>query len=347
MSTAQIQVAVLGARSLLGQYLLQRLDRHTAFTVTALADFDTAGGRSYGEAVTWRHPRPMPRDLRTLPLHRSDDALSCDLVLSLLPDGQAEASERSLARRGHTVVTHAEDLRLAEDVPLILPGVNGEAAVRDDAARDRGRAGGEPEGGRIYATPNCTTVLLGLPLKALDQAFGIEAVTVTALQAVSGADLPGLPWFSIHDTLMTSLRGEEAALESETGRLFGAAFPISVQAVRVPVTRGHALAVSVALRKKATPDEAQAALDAYGTDPPVQHCDSPSRPIKVVARPPAGWRDSLDHGTGDTILVSALSRCPVADLRFVVSGDNLHRGVVTTMLSVAELLAPTGIKFPT
>jgi len=338
MTAGRVRVAALGARSLLGQYLLQRLGGHDIFEIAAVADLDVDEGRRYGEAVTWRHPLPMPESLRAMPLLRCDDALDCDIVLSLLPDGRAGASERRLADLGHTVITHAEDLRLAEDVPLILPEVNGSEVTHAGDLGDRSFPDGIGAGRRLYATPNCTTALLGLPLRALDQAFGIEAVTVTALQAVSGADLPGLPWFSIHDTLMTDLQGEQAALESETGRLFGAAFPISVQAIRVPVTRGHSLAISVALREKATPDEAQAVLDTFDGGGPGQCLSSPSQPIKVVTRPPAAWRETFDHGAGDTVLVSALSPCTVADLRFVVSGDNLQRGVVTTLLTTAELV---------
>ncbi len=320
-------VAILGARRLLGQHLLQRLRRHPFLEVAALADLEASGGQAYGDAVTWLHPEPLPDALAALPHRACDDDLPGDIVISLLPDGQAAATERALAEQGRLVVTHAEDLRLADDVPLILPEMNG--ADVSTARR------------RLLATPNCTTVLLCLPLLALHRSFGVEAVTVTALQAVSGADLPGLPWFAIHDRLITSLSGEERALAAETGRLFGQAFPVSAQALRVPVTRGHALAVSVALRRKATPEEARDALEAFHGDWPEGCTEAPRRPITVVTRPPDGLSGSFDQAGGDRIWVSALAPCPVADLRFVISGDNLSRGVVTTALGVAELLVLT------
>ena len=73
------------------------------------------------------------------------------------------------------------------DVPLLIPEANADHLVLIDRQREtRGWKGA------ILANPNCSTAALVLALAPLHQAFGIEKIFVSTMQAVSGAGYPGV-----------------------------------------------------------------------------------------------------------------------------------------------------------
>ncbi|RJE79067.1 Asd/ArgC dimerization domain-containing protein [Paracoccus sp. JM45] len=108
----------------------------------------------------------------------------------------------------------------------------------------------DPTGHTLLATPNCTTAICALPLLLLHRAFGIEAVHVTTLQAISGTDLPGMHAYQAHDNVVSTLPGEARALETEMAHIFNDAFPVTCMATRVPVWRGHTITLMVKLREQ-------------------------------------------------------------------------------------------------
>ena len=101
------------------------------------------------------------------------------------------------------------------DVPLLIPEVNA-----DHLAPAR-RAADPRLGGRIVTNPNCSIVGLALALAPLHRAFGIEAVAVTTLQAISGAGYPGVPSLDIIANVIPFIDGEEEKIESEPKKILG------------------------------------------------------------------------------------------------------------------------------
>lgn len=327
-------VVVLGASRLIGQTLLSLLAGHPWLSVVALGDLGPArDDRAFADACAWALADPMPADLAAMP-HRNGDAQALAalaapgmLVLSVLPDGQSAAVDRACAAAGARVITHGEDLRLADDVPLVIP----EMMV-------------PPPSAPLVATPNCTTVMLALALEALRPVAAIDAVMVTCLQALSGADLPGPPAMMMADNVDPHLRGEEAALERETARLFGGGFPVSAQATRVPVLVGHTLTVSVRLSRAVTAEDLAAAWAGYTVPAGLHQLPSVvAQPIRVAdadARPcPNPDRDAAG-GMGLTI--GAIRPCPVLDWRFVLVGNNMIRGSAGMSVLTAEWLIGEG-----
>lgn len=327
-------VVVLGARRALGQSLLSRLVGHPWFEIVALGDLGaTTEDRRFESVCPWRAGTPMPEKLRALP-HRTGHAEALAelagpgrLVLSVLEDGRSAEADWACEKAGARVVTHAEDLRLHPDVPLVIPEL----------------AAGPPPA-RLVATPNCTTVLLGLVLHAVQPLARIEAVTVTCLQAVSGADLPGPPALDMLDNLFPHLRGEENALEHETGRLFGDRFPVSAQAVRVPVRIGHTLLVSLKLSRRVSEQDLCDAWRGYETPGALRALPSiVERPIRVAeaADRPCPEPDAR-AADGMAVSLGALRPCPVFDWRFVLVGNNMIRGSAGMSLLTGEWMMACG-----
>src|SRR5262249_9351899 len=77
--------------------------------------------------------------------------------------------------------------------------------------------------GFIVTNPNCSTIGLVFPLAALQRTFGLEAVSVVTMQALSGAGYPGVSSLDIIDNVLPAidLGGEDRKIETEPLKILG------------------------------------------------------------------------------------------------------------------------------
>ena len=102
-----------------------------------------------------------------------------------------------------------------DDVPLLIPEVNSDhLGLLERQASVRAWAG------RIVTNPNCSTIMLAMALAPLRR-FGLQAVNVTTLQAVSGAGYPGVASLNILGNVIPYIGGEEEKIETETKKVLG------------------------------------------------------------------------------------------------------------------------------
>jgi aspartate-semialdehyde dehydrogenase len=234
-----------------------------------------------------------------------------------------------------------------DDVPLLIPEINA-AHVAMIAGRP-----GRGEGGFIVTNPNCSTIMIALALAPLQARFGVEAVVVTTMQAISGAGYPGVASLDITENVVPYIGGEEEKIERETlkilGRLEGARvrpaeFPVSAQCHRVPVVDGHMAAIRVQLGRKAEPGELRDAFTSFRGVPqelglqtaplcPILVRDEPDRPQPRLDR---------DAGGGMSITVGRIARDRVLSHRFVALSHNTIRGAAGAAILNAELLLAQG-----
>src|SRR4029077_11207008 len=127
------------------------------------------------------------------------------------------SAEESFARAGYPVISNASSFRMDPDVPLLIPEIN--ADHLDVLARQKKERGFSS--GYIVTNPNCSTIIMALPLAPLHDHFGIEAVIATTLQAVSGAGYPGVPSLDVVDNIIPFIDGEEKKMEIETRKIMG------------------------------------------------------------------------------------------------------------------------------
>ena len=90
----------------------------------------------------------------------------------------AKEFAKTITKHGALMIDNSSAFRLDEDVPLVVPEVNGSDAL--NAPR------------RIIANPNCTTILMVVALKPLDNLSHIKNVQVATYQAASGAGLEAM-----------------------------------------------------------------------------------------------------------------------------------------------------------
>lgn len=342
----RLRVGILGATGAVGQQFVRLLAGHPWFEITALAASERSAGRSYTEAANWIGSEPIPDEIASMIVQVCDPGLECDFVFSGLDASVAGALEGDFARAGYPVISNARNFRMEPDVPLLIPEVNpGHTALIDQQKWGTG--------GFIVTNPNCSTVGLVCALKPLADAFGLESVHVSTMQALSGAGYPGVSSLDILGNVVPYIGGEEDKLETEPlkllGKLTGGVVQplhtvISAQCNRVAVLDGHLETVSVRLTEPATPEQAVAAFRDYPN--PIAAFGLPTAPdpfIKVFEDPRFPQpRRQAGLGGGMTVSVGRVRPCPVQDLRMVVLSHNTIRGAAGGAILNAELLVHQG-----
>lgn len=334
VATTRLDVGVAGATGLVGQQIVARLARHPWFRLTWVGASERSAGRRYGD-LPWRAGGECPPGAARLTVDVAEPANAPSLVFSALDAATAAAAEPRFAEAGRFVVSNASAYRMRDDVPLIVPEINA------DAIRSVTR---QPWEGGLVTNPNCSSVFLALALAPLVP-FGLRAVTVSTLQALSGAGHPGVASLDAVANVVPFIPGEEEKLETEPGKILGTPIPISAQTTRVPVVDGHMLLVSVAFERRAGADDVRRAwTDFRGPDHVRDLPGAPVRPIAVVDGPDRPQpRLDVERGHGMTVTIGRLRPCPVLDWRFVALGHNLVRGAAGAAIFNAELAVASGL----
>lgn len=339
----KLGVAVLGATGTVGQKFVRLLEDHPWFTVRELVASERRAGERYADSVNWRQETELPRAAAGITLKSLDDPLESRLLFSGLDSSVAGEAESAYAASGHLVVSNARNHRMDPDVPLVIPEINGNhlSLLSTQASWEAG--------GGIVTNSNCSTMFLTMALAPLHREFGVVAVQVTTMQAISGAGYPGVPSMDILGNVIPYIAGEEDKLETEPRKILGrmdgasvqpAEFGISATCTRVPVFDGHLESVSVLLHHDADPQvAAQAMREWRGPDTVKRLPSAPERALEVMDdedRPqPARdvWRQR-----GMAAQVGRIRRCPVQSLRFVVLGHNTVRGAAGAAILNAEAM---------
>jgi aspartate-semialdehyde dehydrogenase len=333
------KVGVVGATGAVGSTILEVLAERE-FPVSELIPF--ASERSAGRRVSFDGT-----ELEIRPLS-PDTIQGIDIVLSSAGGSVSAEWAPRFADAGAVVVDNTSYWRMHDDVPLVVAGVNDEAA--DD---HRG----------IVANPNCTTMQAVVALKPIWDAVGIERIVVSTYQSVSGTGrraieelraqskallegksvepevfphqvafnvIPQVETFSEGDDYTT----EERKVMNETRKILGAGdeLGISSTCVRVPVVTGHSESVNVQTRDELSPEGCRELLAAR---PGIVVVDAPADGIYPLA---------IDAEGRDEVLVGRIRRDPSHDrcLNLWVVGDNLRKGAATNAVQVAELLHQRG-----
>jgi aspartate-semialdehyde dehydrogenase len=292
----------------------------------------------------------MPDSARNLPVLGYNADIQSPIVFSGLPGEIAGEIEQRMAATGHAVLSNTSTHRMEPDVPILLAEVNPEhmEAIAVQQA-NRGWSG------FIATNSNCSAMHMVLALKPLQASFGIEAVLVTTLQAVSGAGYPGVPSLDMIDNVVPYIGGEEEKMELETQKMLGgysaengfemAPIVVSAHCNRVPVRDGHTECVSVRLGSNPSPDEVIASFEAYRGRP--QELNLPSAPAQpiIVRREPNRPQPIFDRddANGMTSVVGRVRECPLLGTKFVVLGHNTVRGAAGASILNAELFKVEGM----
>jgi aspartate-semialdehyde dehydrogenase (peptidoglycan organisms) len=330
------RVGVLGATGAVGSTILGILAERE-FPAAEVVPF--ASERSAGRELEWNGSLLECRVL-------SEETIqSLDVVLSSAGGAVSAEWAPKLVEAGAVVIDNTSHWRMHDDVPLVVAGVNPDAA-----AAHRG----------IVANPNCTTMVMMMALAPIHRAAGLERLIVSSYQAVSGtgqraieelraqskavlageehppaAVYPHRIAFNVLPQVETFVDGdayttEERKVMAETRKILGLGEEVGISATcaRVPVFTGHSESVNVQTREDLSPAECRELLEE-------------AEGVRVVDDPAAGrYPLATDAAGRDEVLVGRIRRDPGHErcLNLWVVGDNLRKGAATNAVQVAELL---------
>ncbi len=249
------------------------------------------------------------------------------------------------AAKGAVVIDNSSAFRMDPKVPLVVPEVN-----PHDIDKHQG----------IIANPNCSTIIMNVPVWPIHQAVGVERVGASTYQAASGAGAAAMAeleqqardwakgdpltqdifgrqyiWnlFSHNSKIdpATGYNEEETKMIKETRKIFGdPSIRVSVTCVRVPVLRAHCESINLTLKKPLTEAEARQILAAA---PGVKLIDD-----RANNKHP----EPLTASNQDDVLVGRL-RADVGQaegmgLELFISGDQIRKGAALNAIQIAEKL---------
>jgi len=359
---AKLRSVIIGATGLAGQQFIAALKDHPLFEIAGLAASVRSAGKTYREALRssagmlgWFIPEPLPEAVAKMTVADAAELNGKDfqIAFSAVEADVARELEPRLARE-IPVISTASAFRYEEDVPLLIPPVNAQHArlVREQQRQRDFK-------GFIVPIPNCTATGLAITLSALDAAFGVSAVVMTSLQAVSGAGRsPGVIALDILDNVVPYISKEEGKVELETKKILGTVragqtgtvphpMKVSCTCTRVAVLEGHTECVYAALRKKASPDQvAQAMTEWKGDEAARKLHSSPPRWIEVL-EDPFRPQPRLDRDThqGMATTVGRIREDGVLEngIKYVLVSHNTKMGAAKGALLVGELLRSVGM----
>lgn len=337
-------VAIVGATGAVGQELLSILAERK-FPMKSLKLL--ASKRSAGKKVTYEGTELTIEELT------HDSFKGVDLVLSSAGGSISKEFMPSAVKAGAVVVDNTSYYRMDPEVPLVIPEVNPQ-----DIKKHKG----------IIANPNCSTIIMLLPLFPLHKAFGVERVQACTYQAASGAGavamdelreesialgqgqtyersviphqyaynlFPHNAPFNDGSEANAKVKApmgyceEEWKMVAETHKIFSDnSLRVNATCVRVPVLRAHSEALNIRFSKKTSVAEI---YEVLRNAPGVQILEDASQ---------NRWPMPIDASGKDPVLVGRVRKDQSQDNTFDiwVVGDQIRKGAALNAIQIAELL---------
>ena len=328
-------VAVVGATGAVGQEFLRVLEQRNFpyDKITFLASH-----RSAGKTITFKSEPHTVVELT------EDSFKGLDLALFSAGGSISKKFAPIAARSGCVVVDNSSAFRMDPGTPLVVPEVNPE-----DVEQHKG----------IIANPNCSTIIMVVPVWPLHKVCPIERVVCNTYQATSGAGyqamleleqqtrdvldgkpatpdvLPHQIAFNLfsHNSKIgdTGYNEEEMKMVNETRKMFHTDdIRITATCVRVPVMRAHSESINLTFSKPISENEAREILS---NAPGVQVIDD---------REKSHFPMPIESSDGDDVLVGRIrqdiSQPDGRGIEIFISGDQLRKGAALNAVQIAELL---------
>ncbi|MBZ6526558.1 aspartate-semialdehyde dehydrogenase [Aerococcaceae bacterium DSM 111021] len=317
-------VAVVGASGVVGRKIVQVLEERQ-FPVSQLSLF--ASSRSAGKAIQFNGEDVTIQEL-------TEDALKAPIQIAIFSAGGETSKHYApiASKNGVIVIDNSSAWRMDKDIPLVVPEVNADVLTKDN---------------KLIANPNCSTIQSVVPLKPLQDNYGIKRVVYSTYQAVSGAGRDGISDlengtrntfpYEINKTVIPQIdvflengnTKEEQKMIDETRKILGkASLPVTATAVRVPIKTSHGVSINIELEKEFDIKQIRTEI---GNIDGVILADNPEKldyPLQSVAE------------ETDNVYVGRIRRDESVKngLNLFVVADNLRKGAATNSVQIAESL---------
>lgn len=326
-------VAIVGATGAVGEEVIKCL-KDLDFPVGRLRLL--ASARSAGKVVSTPFGEVVVEKI-------SEEVFKeCDFAIFAAGGDVSKEWRQRVVDAGCLMIDNSSAFRYDEDVPLVVPEINAEAAFAHKG---------------VIANPNCTTAIAGVALWPLHQEFGLKKVIVSTYQATSGAGAEGMA--ELLEQTGQYLRGEEMKpsvfahqiafnlipqidvfqengytkeemkVAWETRKIFGLPdLAVSCTAVRIPTLRAHSESIVIETQRPISVERAREVLAAAKG---VEVVDEPSA-MKYPMPLNASGKYDVEVGRMRQNLIFGEH-----GLEFFVCGDQLLKGAALNAVQIAEL----------
>ena len=339
-----MNIAIVGASGAVGQELLKILAERQ-FPITNLRLFGSA--RSAGTTYTFCGKEYTVEELRHGDLFKGID-------IAFVSAGGSVSKEyaEDITRHGAIMIDNSSAFRMDPEIPLVVPELNADDIKQ--ALQEGGR--------RIIANPNCTTIIMAVCLKAIEELSHIKRVHVSSYQSASGAGASAMA--ELEEQYRQALNGEEVKHQKfayqlaynlipqidvfgdddytkeelkmyyETRKIMHSDIAVSATCVRVPSLRAHSEALWVETAEPLTPEQVRTALsNAEG----VQVMDNPELAGKSINSQLPYPMPLYLSGTDD-VYVGRIRKDLANEngITFWCVGDQIRKGAALNAVQIAE-----------
>ena len=334
-TTMSKRVAIMGATGAVGTEFLKILEQRDF----PLADLKLlASHRSAGKKLPFRG-----EDLAVEVLDENSFE-GVELVLSSAGGSISEKFAPIAVAAGAVVVDNTSAFRMDPNVPLVVPEVNPQ-----DISTHQG----------IIANPNCSTIIMNVPIWPLHQVNPIRRIVMSTYQAVSGIGAPAM--VELAESTRAALEGrefeqtvirhpaafnvwshgsqigpdgynlEERKTWRETRKIFHCEdIRVTATCIRVPVMRAHCEAINIEFTDPMTEGRVREILAGA---PGVKIVDDRENNYFPMPRDATGQDDVLVGRIRQDV-----SQPDGRGIDLFVSGDQIRKGAALNAVQIAEML---------
>ena len=260
-----MKIAIMGATGAVGREMLKAIDEEN-IDVSSLKLLSSK--RSTGTILPFKDKEYVVEELQ------ENSFEGMDIVLGAVSNELAKYCAPYIKKANALFIDNSSAFRMDEDVPLIVPEINGE-----DVKKHNG----------IIANPNCSTIITCMAVYPLSKIAPIESMIVSTYQAVSGAGKQGIdelyeetkalennepinpqvfPYQIAYNCIpcigsnkTEGYTSEEMKLENEGRKIMHLPeLKVTCTCVRVPVIRSHSISVSLKCQREISIEEARQAI---------------------------------------------------------------------------------------
>lgn len=331
----KINLAILGATGAVGREMLKVLyERNFPIgELRALASAKSAGTKL-----------PFGNTEVTV-MEANDDAfIGMDVVLGAVSNAMSKKFAPAIKKAGAVYIDNSSAFRLDDDVPLVVPEINPEDALKHNG---------------IIANPNCSTIITMVAVGGISKIAEIESMVACTYQAVSGAGREGIE--ELENQIIAEAKGEEKINSTFPCQILSNVIPqigseiengytteemkmqnegrkimhlpdlkVCCTCVRVPVMRSHSISVQIKTKNPVSIEDVKKAVA--------------SAPGCVLTEDLNGrnYPTPLDTSDQDLVYVGRIRRDLISGdngLTLWCCGDQVRKGAATNAVQIAELFA--------
>ncbi len=331
----KINLAILGATGAVGREMLKVLNERN-FPIGELRAL--ASARSAGTKL------PFGNTEITVQEANEQAFEGMDIVLGAVSNAMSKKFAPAIKKAGAVYIDNSSAFRLDDDVPLVVPEINPEDAMKHNG---------------IIANPNCSTIITMVAIGGISKIAEIESMVACTYQAVSGAGREGIE--ELEGQILAEARGEEKVNSIFPCQILSNVIPqigseiengytteemkmqnegrkimhlpelkVCCTCVRVPVMRSHSISVQIKTKNPVSIEDVKKAVA--------------SAPGCVLTEDLNGrnYPTPLDTTDQDLVYVGRIRRDLIAGdngLTLWCCGDQVRKGAATNAVQIAELFA--------